>query len=119
MTLIQYSARYFPFEVSTSLGLTCFSNVKIESNVKIGKGVLNNIDVIVSHDFQIGHFSFVGLGIKLIEGKTIGRNFMLGTRAILLPNFSLADNVYDGADEVVTKNIANSLVVIGIPTVPQ
>jgi acetyltransferase-like isoleucine patch superfamily enzyme len=119
MILIHYSARYLPFEVSISLGLTCFSNVTIESNVKTGKGELNNIAVFVTHDFQISDFPFVGHGVILIEGLTIGRNFMLGTRAIFLPNVSLADNVYDGADAVVTKNIANSLVVIGIPAVPQ
>jgi sugar O-acyltransferase (sialic acid O-acetyltransferase NeuD family) len=117
--LIDVSASISPFEVSISPGLTCLSNVIIEPNVKIGKGVLINVAAFVAHDVQIGDFSVIGPGAKLLGGSTIGRSCMIGAGAILLPNVTLGDNVQVGAGAVVTKDVANSQVVIGIPAVPQ
>jgi sugar O-acyltransferase (sialic acid O-acetyltransferase NeuD family) len=113
--LIDVSASISPFEVSIAPGLTCLSNVIIEPNVLIGKGVLINVSTFIAHDVKIGDFSVVGPGVKLLGGSSVGRNCMIGAGAILLPKVTLGDNVQVGAGAVVTKDLPNGVLAYGNP----
>lgn len=48
---------------------------------------------------------------------TIGNNVYIGNNALILPGVSIGDNVIIGAGSVVTKSIADNLVVAGNPAI--
>jgi sugar O-acyltransferase (sialic acid O-acetyltransferase NeuD family) len=113
--LIDVSACISPFEVSIAPGLTCLSNVIIEPNVLIGKGVLINVAAFIAHDAQIGDFSVIGPDAKLLGGSSVGRNCMIGAGAIVLPKVVVGDNVQVGAGAVVTTDLPNGVLAYGNP----
>ena len=46
---------------------------------------------------------------------TIGNNVWIGYGAQILPGIKIGDNVIVGAGAVVTKNVENNSVVVGVP----
>jgi sugar O-acyltransferase (sialic acid O-acetyltransferase NeuD family) len=114
-SLIDISASISPFDDSIAPGLTCLSNVIIEPNVTIGKGVLINVSTFIAHDVKIGDFSVIGPGVKLLGGSSLGRNCMIGAGAILLPKVTLGDNVQVGAGSIVTTDLPNGVIAYGNP----
>lgn len=79
--------------------------------IEIGNNVTISINVeLVTHDNS---------AIKIYDDATdfvgkiqIGNNCFIGTRAIILPGVSIADNVIVGAGSVVTKSICKEGVVV-------
>ena len=91
------------------------ANAVVQSNVKIGKGVIVNTSAVVDHDtslmdgvhicpganlageVKIGYYSWVGIGSSIIQGVTIGSDVTIG------------------AGSVVLKNVRDSVTAVGIP----
>jgi len=53
-----------------------------------------------------------------LPGKImLGNNVWVGANVVILPNVTIGDNVIVGAGSVVTKDIADNLIVAGVPAV--
>ena len=85
--------------------------ITIGNNVRITNGVK-----FVTHDG--GVWVLRNLGLKDIDcfGEIIiGDNVHIGWNAIIMPNVKIGDNCVIGAGAVVTKDIPNNSIAVGIP----
>ncbi len=89
----------------------------VSSNVVIGTFVKLNVNACVMHDSVIGDFSTLAPSCTILGKVTIGKYCYIGTSATILPGLSISDDVTIGAGSVVTKNITQPGVYIGVPAV--
>ncbi len=105
----------------------------IESNTKIGRGVVINPNCVINsyasvgdncviysnsvieHEDVIGNNVYIGPGVILTADVRIGDNSFLGVGTKVIPHIKIGKNVIVGAGSVVTKNIGDNYVVVGVP----
>ncbi len=96
-------------------GLNIMTGVVITNDISIGDGTLINSQVSIHHGVKIGKFCEISPGAHVTGKSTIGDFSFIGTGAILLPGVSLGKNVIVGAGAVVTKDIRDNEVAVGVP----
>lgn len=96
-------------------GLTLLSHGVIETNNKIGNGVLVHVGALISHDVTVGNFCEISPRASLLGNVRVGDMCRLGTGCTVLPGVSIGNNVVVGAGSIVTHDIPDHTVVIGIP----
>jgi sugar O-acyltransferase (sialic acid O-acetyltransferase NeuD family) len=99
------------------LGCNIMTGVVITNNVKIGKGVLINLNCTIGHDTNIGDFVEISPGSHLSGNAKVGNYCNIGTNATILPNVNIGKNVIVGAGSVVNKDVQDNCLVVGIPAV--
>lgn len=83
----------------------------------IADGCIINTMSNIEHESIVGAFSHCAPGSVMCGRSSIGKQVMLGTRATIIENISVADNVVVGAGAVVIRDIIESgSVNIGIPS---
>ena len=87
----------------------------ITNDVKIENGVLINLNCTIGHDSHIGSFVEMSPGVHISGNCVVGDYSVLGTNSTVLPKISIGKNVIVGAGSVVTKNIPDNSLVVGIP----
>jgi sugar O-acyltransferase (sialic acid O-acetyltransferase NeuD family) len=90
-------------------------NVIISSNVSIEKGTLLNRNVNIHHDVVIGVNCELAPYANILGNVKIGANTFIGAGATILPKITIGDNVTIGAGTVVTKDIPDNCLVVGVP----
>nr|WP_314859068.1 acetyltransferase [uncultured Undibacterium sp.] len=102
--------------------LACLGEgVFIGANSVVGPGamladhVFINRGVTIGHDTSIGAFSRVQPGSNLGGLSNIGRGVTIGIGATLIERLVVGDDAFIGAGAVVTNDVANSVLVVGIP----
>jgi sugar O-acyltransferase (sialic acid O-acetyltransferase NeuD family) len=96
-------------------GCNIMTGSVITNDVVINKGVLINLNCTIGHDSIIGNFVEMSPGVHVSGNCKIGDFSVLGTNATILPNIVIGKNVIIGAGSVVTKNIPDNCVAVGIP----
>lgn len=87
-------------------------NTHITGNMIIGDNVFISIGVLTTNDNTIGKN---GYSESEIIGPTILDNAMIGAGASILPKVIIGKNAIVGSGAVVTKNVQESTVVMGMP----
>lgn len=103
------------FGNTISTGSNIMTGTIITNDVKIGEGALINLNCTVGHDCTIGKFVELSPGVHVSGNCQIGDFTEIGTNATILPKITIGKNVTIGAGTVVTKNIPDDAVVVGIP----
>ena len=103
------------FDVEIGEGTNILNNAIISNTAKLGKGCLVYYSVIITHDCKIGHFVELSPNAILLGNVTVGDFSQIGSNATILPNVSLGKNVIIGAGSVVTKDIPDNCLALGIP----
>jgi len=83
----------------------------------IGDHVIINRAVIIGHHVTVGDYVTISPGVNIGGRSTIGEGSYIGMGAIILDHISIGSNSIVGAGAVVTKNVPDSVQVIGIPAV--
>jgi sugar O-acyltransferase (sialic acid O-acetyltransferase NeuD family) len=96
-------------------GLNIMSFVLIGSDSSIGTGSLINAYSSIHHDVVIGNFVEVSPGVKILGNCTIGAFTTIGTNATILPKIKIGINVIIAAGAVVTKDVPDNCMVVGVP----
>lgn len=103
------------YGVQIQEGVNIMSNVVITSDVVIKKGALINLSCTIGHDSVIEDFVELSPNVN-ISGNCIIKEFtQIGTNAIILPDITIGRNCIIGAGAVVTKDIPDNSVAVGIP----
>jgi serine O-acetyltransferase len=101
------------------------TGIEIHPGAEIGKDFFidHGSGVVIGETTEIGDnvtiYSNVTLGGTSLEQKkrhpTIGNNVVIGTGAKILGPIKIGNNVKIGANSVVTKDVPNNSVVVGVP----
>lgn len=88
--------------------------------VTLGKNCLISEGVhFITHDGGVKVLSdlnyFDGERMDIIAPVTVGNNVYIGTGAFIMPGVTIGDNVIIGAASVVTRDIPDNSVAVGIP----
>lgn len=96
-------------------GSNIMSSVVITNDVSIGKGVIVNQITSIGHDVVIDDFTEICPNVSISGNCSIGKNSFIGTGVIILPKVKIGNNVIIGAGSVVTKDIPDNCMALGIP----
>jgi sugar O-acyltransferase (sialic acid O-acetyltransferase NeuD family) len=116
MTVISENANVFEDIRNEILpGNLILSNVIIEPGAVIGAGCLINTSASIHHDAKIGYFCEIMPGAEILGGAEIGGSCRIGTRATILPNIKICNDVVVGAGAVVIEDINEPGTYVGVP----
>lgn len=96
-------------------GVNIMTNTILTNSIKIGKGVLINLSCTIGHDTKIEDFVEICPGVNISGNCFIDKFTFIGTNVTILPNVKIGKNVTIGAGAVVTKNIPDNSIAMGIP----
>jgi sugar O-acyltransferase (sialic acid O-acetyltransferase NeuD family) len=117
ISVISPAARIGHYGSVIDNGCCIMTGTVITNDVKIGKGVLINLNCTIGHDSVIEEFAELSPGVHVSGHCTIGRFSSIGTNAAILPGIRIGENVIVGAGALVTKHIPDNSLVMGIPAV--
>lgn len=96
-------------------GCNIMTGTVITSDIIIKKGTLINLNCTIGHDSFLGEFVELSPGVHISGNCTIGDYSVFGTNASVLPKLTIGKNVIIGAGSVVTKDLPDNCVAVGIP----
>lgn len=113
-TLVHPSASVSPSAAIGDGGLI-MHNAVISARASLGRGVIVNVGCYVAHDCTVGEFTHLAAGVNLGGGATVGARCLCGTGTIVLPQVVVGTAVVTGAGAVVNRDVADGVIVAGIP----
>ncbi|MFC6224885.1 acetyltransferase [Hymenobacter artigasi] len=96
-------------------GLNLMSGAVLTNDIRLGEGVLVNLNCTIGHDAVLGDFCELSPGVHVSGNVVLGANVVLGTGAVVLPGIRIGDNSVIGAGSVVNKDVPANAVAVGIP----
>lgn len=84
-------------------------------NVTIGKHVIMNLDCTVGHDVVLNNFITVYPGVNISGNVIIGECCELGTGTKIIQGKNICDDCILGAGAVVVKDIKEAGTYVGVP----
>jgi sugar O-acyltransferase (sialic acid O-acetyltransferase NeuD family) len=114
-SIISPNAQISPYDVELEAGLNIMYAVMISSSVSIGEGSLINAFASVHHDVKVGCYNEIAPGVRLLGNCQTGNFCRMGASSVILPHIKIGQNVIIGAGAVVTKDVEDNSVVVGVP----
>lgn len=97
------------------MGVVIQSGVNISTNVILGNFVKLNTGCNIMHDSIIGDYTTVAPNAVILGSVEIGNCCYIGSNSTILPTIKICNDVTIGAGAVVTKNISEPGVYVGMP----
>jgi sugar O-acyltransferase (sialic acid O-acetyltransferase NeuD family) len=114
-SIVSPSAHIGAFDVQMGVGLNIMHGVLLSNSTRIGEGSLLNTASGIHHDVQVGAYCEISPGARLLGGSHVGDFCRVGSNATILPRVKIGHNVQVGAGAVVTTDVADHSVVVGVP----
>ena len=96
-------------------GANIMAGTIITNSIILGKAPLINLNCTIGHDCEIGDFLEISPGSHISGCCKIGNFVTIGTNATVLPKVKIGSNVVVGAGSVVTKDVPDNCLVVGVP----
>ncbi len=103
------------YHVQIGIGTNVLSGAVFSNSNTIGKGCIIYYNSIITHDCIIGNFVEISPAVTLLGRCKIGSYSQIGANAIVLPDIIIGKNVIIGAGSVVTKNVSDNCLAVGVP----
>jgi len=87
----------------------------IQCHSEIGDYCIINTNSTIEHSSKIGNGCHIMGGASIAGRVRIGNYVSIGTNSTILPDIKVGSGAYIGAGSVVTKNVKENEIVIGIP----
>lgn len=115
VSAIHPNAQIGSYDVEIENGCVILSNAIFSNSTKIGKGCIVYYNVVITHDCVVDDFVELSPNVLLLGNVKVGSFSHIGANATILPNVKIGQNVIIGAGSVVTKDIPDNTLVLGIP----
>lgn len=96
-------------------GVVVMAGAGINPGARIGANVIVNTGAIVEHDCVVGDHSHIATGSRLGGGVRVGDCSHIGIGASIRQGVSVGDNAVVGAGAAVVEDVADGVVVVGVP----
>lgn len=96
-------------------GLQVMPRAVVNEFAAIGDWCILNTNCSIDHECKIGDGVHVMVGASIAGCVAIGDYSTVGTNATILPHLTIGKNCYIGAGAVVTKDVPDGLVMVGVP----
>lgn len=105
---------------SISIGEGCivYPGVIFTCDTKVGNHSIINIASTVSHDCEIGNFVTICPGVNIAGGVKIKDECWVGIGTKIINKVTIGNGSFIGAGSVVTKDIPNNVLAMGVPAKP-
>lgn len=94
---------------------TIGANTVITANVTVKQLTSINSNCVISHGCTIGKYCHISAGTILAGDVILGDEVYIGIGAKILPKVRIAKGAVIGAGAVITKNVPEKAVMIGVP----
>jgi sugar O-acyltransferase (sialic acid O-acetyltransferase NeuD family) len=102
-------------EVTLGEGTVVMAGTIINACSNVGRHSIVNTGSSVDHDCRIGDFVHIAPGAVLCGGVSLGELSLVGVGAKVLPGVNIGREVVVGAGAVVTRDVPDSVCVVGVP----
>lgn len=96
-------------------GINIMPFVFLANKVEVGYGSLLNTKSSLHHDVQVGKYCNIAPNATVLGGAKIADFTIIGSNATVLPGVKIGSNCIVGAGSVVTKDIDDDSIVMGVP----
>ncbi len=103
------------YDVIIGDGTNVLSQAIFSNSIRIGMGCIIYYNVIITHDCMVGDFVELAPNVTLLGRCKIGFLSQIGANVTILPDVKIGKNVIIGAGSVVTRDIPDNSVAVGIP----
>lgn len=114
VVLLRHSSATVFKTTEVGVGAVIAPQSVVSAFAKVGSGVVVNYGSLVGHDVELGNWSFVAPGVKLLGYCKVGENAVLGTNSVVFPYVTIGNNVTIAANAVITKNVPDNFTVLPI-----
>lgn len=103
------------YDIHLGKGSNILSNSILSNSVYVGIGCIIYYNVVITHDCKVGNFVELSPGATLLGNVEVGDFTQIGSNSTILPNIKIGNNVVIGAGSVVTRDVPDNCIVVGVP----
>jgi sugar O-acyltransferase (sialic acid O-acetyltransferase NeuD family) len=103
------------YNIALGRGINLMHNIFISNDVIIGEGTLINTGAMIHHDVRIGNYCEISPKVCLTGNITVGNKTFIGAGTNVIPKVKIGDNCIVGAGSVVTQDIPDNSLAVGVP----
>ncbi len=104
--------------VNINKGCIIYPGVILTCDIKIGRHSIINIGTTINHDSTIGDFVSVGPGVNIPGNVIIGNGCWISVGVKIINKITIGQCSFIGAGAVVTKDIPDNVLAVGVPAKP-
>lgn len=112
---IIHSSSRIDSSVKLGKGIVMYPGSILDANVVIGNNVLINIGCVIAHDTTVESDCFLSPSVNLAGFVNVGAQSILGINCTVIDNIDIVSNTQIGGGSVVVKNINKKGLHVGNP----